>query len=360
VFTLKLYPRRQGRAGEPSQLLRESSRWRAARAGNALHVPSMRGHPGVLLAVAIVLAGAATVAMAWEAGAHAVVSALAHVRPGWVLVAFVAQLLALVAYVPSYRALVAFEGGARLQWRCALELVVAGFGAFVPFGGFAHDRRVLERVESDTHLAGARVLGLGALEYAVLAPAAFVAAIVLIAQQAHAQGAVLWSWAICVPVGAALALLALRHRERVTRRGRRRRLDQALTGLRHVLSLAVAPRAGSQGYGGMLGYWVAEGLSLYAAGRALGLTLGLGQLILALGTGYALTRRSMPLAGAGAMMVFMSLALHWVGVSFTTAVAMVVVYHLAGLVLPSLAALWARHALQSRPLPDSAGVLSGS
>jgi hypothetical protein len=60
-----------------------------------------------------------------------------------------------------------------------------------------------------------------------------------------------------------------------------------------------------------------------------------------------LTRRSMPLAGAGAMMVFMSLALHWVGVSLQAAVAMVIVYHLAGLVLPSIAALWARHALES-------------
>jgi hypothetical protein len=97
----------------------------------------------------------------------------------------------------------------------------------------------------------------------------------------------------------------------------------------------------------MVGYWLAEGLSLYAAGRALGVALGVGQLILALGTGYVLTRRSMPLAGAGAMMVFMSLALHWVGVSLQAAVAMVIVYHLAGLVLPSIAALWARHALES-------------
>jgi hypothetical protein len=59
----------------------------------------------------------------------------------------------------------------------------------------------------------------------------------------------------------------------------------------------------------------------------------------------------MPLAGAGAMMVFMSLALHWVGVSLVSAVAMVVVYHLAGLILPSLAALWARHALDARAHP---------
>jgi uncharacterized membrane protein YbhN (UPF0104 family) len=310
-------------------------------------MPPMAGRPIPLLALALVLAALATAAMAWEAGAHAVLSALTGATPGWLAIALGAQLLALAAYVPSYRTLMVFEGGPRLEWRTALQLVVAGFGAFVPAGGFVHDRRVLEWLARDRHVAGACVLGLGALEYAVLAPAAFVAAVLLIAERSHAQAAMLWSWAICVPAGTALALLALRHRERLTRRGRRRRTDQALAGLRQVLDLLVAPRAGTQGYGGMVGYWLAEGLSLYAAGRALGVALGVGQLILALGTGYVLTRRSMPLAGAGAMMVFMSLALHWVGVSLQAAVAMVIVYHLAGLVLPSIAALWARHALES-------------
>ena len=311
-------------------------------------MPRMRGHPVALFALAMTLAVAAAVAMAWTARAQVVLSMLARVRPEWVAVALAAQLLALVAYVPSYRTLVAIAGGTRLRWRTALQLVLAGFGAFVPFGGFVHDWKVLEWLESDAHVAGARVLGLGALEYAVLAPAAFVAALALLAHRSPAQGTVLWSWVVCVPLGTVLALLALRHRGRLTVGGRRRRTAQALSGLRHVIDLALAPRAGPQGYGGMLGYWALEALSLYAAGRALGIALGLGQLILALGTGYALTRRSMPLAGAGAMMVLMSLALHWVGLSLAAAVAMVVVYHLAGLVLPSVAALWARRALEAR------------
>jgi uncharacterized membrane protein YbhN (UPF0104 family) len=313
-------------------------------------MPSMRGRPIPLLVLAAVLAAAATVGMAYAAGWHGVLSALSRVGAGWVLVAVGAQLLALAAYVPSYRTLACIDGGTRLQWRMALQLVVAGFGAFVPAGGFAHDKRVLSWIERDDHGTNARVLGLGALEYAILAPASWLAAIVLRAEHAGVQAAVLWSWVICFPLGTVLALLALGHRRRLTRDGRRRRTDQALTGLQHLFDL-VRARDALPGYGGMLGYWVAEGVSLYAAGRALGISLGLGQLILALGTGYALTRRSMPLAGAGAMMVFMSLALHWVGVSFVTAVAMVVVYHLAGLVLPSLAALWARRALEAHGHP---------
>ena len=313
-------------------------------------MPRMRGNPVVLLTLAILLAAAATVGMAWIAGWHHVLAALGRVEPSWVAIALVAQLVALVAYVPSYRTIACIDGHAELRWRTALQLVVAGFGAFVPAGGFGYDKRVLTRLSRDAHESGARILGLGALEYAVLAPAVWLAAVVLLLQRTGVQASLLWSWAICFPVGTALSLLALRHRDRLTRRGRRVRTDQVLTGLRHLLDIIRAHQV-APSYGGMLGYWVAEGLSLYAAGRALGLALGFGQLILALGTGYALTRRSMPLAGAGAMMVFMSLALHWVGVSLVAAVATVVIYHLTGLLLPSLAALWARRALHAQPQP---------
>jgi hypothetical protein len=312
----------------------------------------MQGRPVGLLLLAILLAAVATVGMSVLAGWHAVLSALSGIGAGWLIVALVAQLVALLAYVPSYRVLAGVDGGPTLPWRTTLDLVVAGFGAFVPAGGFVHDKRVWSRLEGcDPQSSGARVLGLGALEYAVLAPAAWLAAIVLLSEHTGVQGAILWSWAICVPLGTVLALLALRHKERLTRHGRRRRTDEALCGLRHLLDLLAERREGPQGYAGMLGYWLAEAVSLYAAGRALGFSLGVGQLILGLATGYALTRRSMPLAGAGAMMVLMSLALHWVGVALVTAVAMVIVYHLAGLLMPSLAALWARHELETSPRP---------
>jgi hypothetical protein len=295
-----------------------------------------RVRPIPLLALAIVLAAAAIVGMAYAAGWHHVLHALGRVSAGWVLIALAAQIVALLAYVPSYRIFAGIDGGTAPSWRTSLHLVVAGFGAFVPAGGLAHDKRAL------THLYGD--------ERAVLAPAAWLAAVVLLPERSGIQGAILWSWALCVPLGTVLALLALRHQARLTRHGERRRTDQALCGLRHLIELIRCHHA-APGFGGMLGYWLSEGVSLYAAGRSLGISLGLGQLILGLATGYALTRRSMPLAGAGAMMVLMSLALHWVGVSLVTAVAMVIVYHLAGLILPSVAALWARHALEEHTRP---------
>jgi uncharacterized membrane protein YbhN (UPF0104 family) len=313
-------------------------------------MPTTRGRPIPLFALALVLAAGGIIGMAYAAGWHSVLHALGRVSAGWVLIALAAQVVALLAYVPSYRTFAGVDGGTAPGWRTSLQLVVAGFGAFVPAGGLAHDKRALTHIDGDAHATAARILGLGALEYAVLAPVAWLVAVILLPEHTGIQGAILWSWAICVPLGTALALLALRHKDRLTRHGRRRRTDQALCGLRHLFDLIRCQHA-APSFGGMLGYWLAEGLSLYAAGRSLGVSLGLGQLILGLATGYALTRRSMPLAGAGAMMVLLSLALHWVGVSLVAAVAMVIVYHLAGLILPSLAALWARHALAAHTRP---------
>src|SRR5213078_4619624 len=94
-------------------------------------------------------------------------------------------------------------------------IVAAGFGVFVIRGGFAVDRLALEQAGVEPRLARVRVLGLGALEYAVLAPAAAVAAMVVVARGAtHPSLGFTLPWVIAVPLGfaAAVAALAFRHR----------------------------------------------------------------------------------------------------------------------------------------------------
>src|SRR5205085_6574663 len=74
-------------------------------------------------------------------------------------------------------------------------------------GGFAVDKRALHAVQDDERDATVRVLGLGALEWALLAPAAWVAAVVLLADgDRRPMASLLWPWAIAVPVGFALGL----------------------------------------------------------------------------------------------------------------------------------------------------------
>jgi hypothetical protein len=106
------------------------------------------------------------------------------------------------------------EDGAELDVPKAAAIVSAGFGVFVHGGGFALDRAALQRAGLSESEARRRVRGLAALEYAVLAPAALIAgAVVLIEQQAISPSLTL-PWIIGVPVGAAIALVALHFRSR--------------------------------------------------------------------------------------------------------------------------------------------------
>ena len=56
-------------------------------------------------------------------------------------------------------------------------------------------------------------------------------------------------------------------------------------------------------------------------------------------TGYALTRRSLPLGGAGVVDTLLPLALVWVGIALAPAIVAVAVYRVMNLWLPVVPAL---------------------
>ncbi len=70
-------------------------------------------------------------------------------------------------------------------------------------------------------------------------------------------------------------------------------------------------------------------------------------------TGYALTRRTLPLAGAGAVEALLPFALTWVGYGLPAAVLAVFAYRVFNLWLPLGPAAAALYALHRRP-PDPA------
>ena len=90
------------------------------------------------------------------------------------------ELVAYAGYTAAYREVARVEDGAELKVPKAAALVAAGFGVFVHGGGFALDRMALRRAGLSEKDARRRVLGLGTLEYAVLAPATLAAAIVVV------------------------------------------------------------------------------------------------------------------------------------------------------------------------------------
>src|SRR5207237_10423264 len=120
-------------------------------------------------------------------------------------------------YVAGSREVGRLEGGPRVGLGRAGAMVASGCGAFVIRGGFVVDRQALEAAGLNPRQARARVLGLGALEYAILAPAAALAAVILLARgSTHPSLGFTLPWVIAVPLGfaAAFAALALRNRVR--------------------------------------------------------------------------------------------------------------------------------------------------
>jgi uncharacterized membrane protein YbhN (UPF0104 family) len=295
----------------------------------------------VLLVVAIALAAGALFGLAWVAGFHGVLVALAHPRWVWIAAAIGAEALAYLSYTVAYRWFVGAERGARFEVSKAAAIVTTGFSVFVHGGGFALDREALRRSGLSEDEARRRVLGLGVLEYAVLAPAAAIAALLVFLGQDRVSGSLTLPWVIGVPVGAALALTALHFAARVRRwpviGGP---LGHFLDALGFVLRLFRSPFRNAPAFLGMLGYWTADIFCLWAALHAFYVhPPPLAQLIVGYATGYAVTRRTLPLGGAGVVEALLPFALGWVAISLAPAVLAVFVYRLLNLWLPMIPAL---------------------
>jgi len=179
-------------------------------------------------------------------------------------------------------------------------------------------------------------MSLGTLEYAVLAPVAFAISLLLLANGVHREGVPL-SWVVGVPVGTLVALTLLRHRHAFSRReGWRARLGHALDGIAHTLDLVRDVRAGGLALLGMAIYWAADIFVLWACLALFWPHGNPGVLVIVLGyaSGYALTRRSLPLAGAGAVEMMLPFALMWTGIALPAAIVCVFVYRVFNLWLP--------------------------
>jgi uncharacterized membrane protein YbhN (UPF0104 family) len=242
----------------------------------------------------------------------------------------------------------------REPWLRAGAIVAAGFGVFTPRGGFAVDIEALEDLGVPREEARVRVLGLGSLEYAVLATGAFICSIFLLGDP-HAQHAVTLSWAIGVPVGTALALIAVRYRTWICRGRLTGILGPPLESIGIVWKIVASPRRhGAAAFTGMAVYWAGEVFVLWCCLAAFtGHPPSVTAVVVGYATGYALTRRTLPLGGAGAVEALMPFALVWVGYGLPAAVLAVFAYRIFNLWLPLGPAIVALDHLQRR-VPESA------
>jgi uncharacterized membrane protein YbhN (UPF0104 family) len=311
----------------------------------------LRIRPVVASAIATGIAAIAVLAIARITGADAVGRAFDDFQPEWIGLIAGAELLTYPAYVLAYRTLANMRGRT-VALPMVARIVVAGFGPFSIGGGFGLDRRFLHALHQDDRSARVTVTALGTLEWAVLAPTTCVVAIVFLATGANILPSLLWPWAIGVPAGFALALWLSEPRriERFEwlRKGRRRQiLVHILEGVSVMHDLGRNPRRYAGAWLGTALYWAADIGAFYGGLRTFGLAPSAGKVILAYATGYAATRRSLPLGGAGITEFLMTYSLYWVREPLAPALAAVVAYRLFNFLLAATPALIAHRQLDS-------------
>jgi uncharacterized membrane protein YbhN (UPF0104 family) len=293
-------------------------------------------HTAAFIVIGGFLAAGALVGLAFVAGPHDVLSRLVHPHLIWLPVALVATVASYLGYMLAYRECACAGSGPNLPLTHVGALVAGGFGLFIPRGGFALDIDALELAGLPRREARVRTMSLGTLEYAVLAPVAFAISLLLLANGVHREGVPL-SWVVGVPVGTVVALAMLRHRHAfASRQGWRARLGHALDGIAHTFDLVRDFRAGALALLGMTIYWAADIFVLWACLALFWPHGNPGVLVIVLGyaSGYALTRRSLPLAGAGAVEMMLPFALMWTGIALPAAIVCVFVYRVFNLWLP--------------------------
>jgi hypothetical protein len=283
-------------------------------------VARLERHPLLLSGTAGLIALGAAAGMTWAAGPSAVRERVEAAEPAWLGLAIAARLVAYVGYAVAHRRVTAACEGSELEAETAARVVAFGAGATSLRGGFSIDARALRGAGASRRQASAHVAALGLLEYAVLACLAWICSLTLL-DAPHVQGAAVWPWAIGVPAGVAGALLARRGLARVARgRTATSWLRSILRGAEILEGESRRPRRAAAAACGMLLYWLAEAGALWAALRTFGVSCTPAVAILGFATGYVLTPRGLPLAGAGIAEVLVPLSLMWLGVPLAAAV----------------------------------------
>src|ERR1700744_4176519 len=158
-------------------------------------------HPVASSLLATAVAAVVVLAIAHATGARSVGRAFDSIDAPWIALVAVAEILTYPAYALAYRSLAQVPGQDPLSLPIVARIVVAGFGPFALSGGFGIDKQALHALHEDERSARVRVMALGVLEWAVLAPLGCAVSIVLLAQGAHIPASLLWPWAIGVPLG---------------------------------------------------------------------------------------------------------------------------------------------------------------
>jgi uncharacterized membrane protein YbhN (UPF0104 family) len=317
-------------------------------------VPAMKAlhrRPRIALLLSALIAVGTVVAIAASDKPSALWHAIGQTQPVWLAAALACELGAYAGYILAYRSTIISPEHGRLSFVLAMRIVVAGFGPFVLMGGFAFDRRALRAANYSRRRARVQVIALGVIEYLMLAPAACTCALILVLTSAHASPLLTWPWIFAVPPGFAFAWWATKppilERFQSADGSVQRWVGDMLAGVEVLRGVVLRPLERPGALLGMAIYWAAEVACLGFALRCFGVEISIPALVVAYATGYAASRRSLPLGGAGITEALLTISLIAVHVHAPDALFAVIAYRLVNFLVPTIPGLLAHSALES-------------
>ena len=273
----------------------------------------------VVFGVVILVLASATVLII-ASGVRSVIADVFKADVAWLLLIIAAQSFAYWSYVVPYKLIF------NISYKEALKHSFEGFHPFRPGGGFVYDFKCHKSVKGR-----AKVIYLGLWEYAALAPVILVAAVYAYLFKLMPSQISL-PWIFGVPAGAIIFYLLL------TLRGYFHNHPKTLKTLNviHQMFVEDNPTHKFILLSGMALYWLGEILSVYGALKLFDINLGWVPLLIAYASGYLITRRSLPLGGAGVILLTLSLTLHVVGLALPVAVLAATTYQIMNLIIPMI------------------------
>ena len=239
----------------------------------------------------------------------------------WLAVCLVGELVAYGGYVLTVRAVARVDDGNAVGLRASIAEVIAGFGVFAATrtsGGFAADYWAFCDAGANRREAVRRVLALSFLEYAVLSVSALVAsALLFFGLDGHASDGWTLPSLIVVPIFVvALWLTSPKRAQQLSRPrpGRLRGLfGDSVAGAATARHLVTGASERGLGVLGNTLYWTGDIFCLWAALSLVGVHLPVAALVLGYAAGYLLTRRALPVGGAGFVEIALTLSLVGLG-----------------------------------------------
>lgn len=300
---------------------------------------------GALILLAFVLDVAAAVGVSYLAGFTAVQTRLSDFHPMWLVGVGVGLVMSFVFYFLAYREIYRTDSGPGPGSRRLAALVVAGFGGFFAHGGGALDQYALESGGASEREAKVRVSALAGLEHGglgIVGTGAGIAALVIAVSRPPLDFQL--PWAVIPIPGMLLAFwLGKRYSARL-------RDQQGFKGTLGVFTDSIAlvrdmfrdPRHHWGGPVGMTLFWVAELFAGWSGLAVFGFHMNAASFIVGFLTAALFTRRTGPLAGAGVLMVTLSVMLWYSSAPFSAAILGIFTYRMISFWLPlpfSLASL---------------------